>query len=262
ESAHDGKKVAPAAIGMLKNPGRVVRMPLASIANMHYTSAGSLLNIEDSNSPVLVLHFQTGASPKDYATTDDEDNVDDADTQAIRESQIDKWYALEVLDDDDDDDNESDGSSDSESDSDGSGEPASTSEKIDALGHALESSCSIGANTAANSSADVNNASGSAPSLPELARPVQFLANEWRKCILSLLEYMVRLAAVEMSEQMSHLEVPDEKLRLYLTDAPVESNVAMRIPGAQSLADMPQLRSRSSLVSSMQQSAVGSPRRA
>ncbi|KAJ2118155.1 Ran-specific GTPase-activating protein 30, partial [Coemansia sp. RSA 922] len=39
---------------------------------------------------------------------------------------------------------------------------------------------------------------------------------EWNMCTLSLLEYMVRLASVEMTEQVSHLEVPDEKLRLYL----------------------------------------------
>ncbi|KAJ1955478.1 hypothetical protein EC988_001863 [Linderina pennispora] len=224
-----------------------MRMRLDSIANMHYTSAGSLLNIEESNSPVLVVHFQTGAG-RNY---DGESDEGEEDAQTIRESQVDKWYALEVLDEADDASNGSESDSDSEDDS-AEPSPASSSEKIDALGDALESSCRIGAG------ADVN--SGSVVGLQDsehadLARPVEFLAQEWRKCILSLLEYMVRLAAVEMSEQMSHLEVPDEKLRLYLTDAPVETNVAMRIPGAQSLAATPQ-RSRSSVLASKEQSAV------
>ncbi|ORX68511.1 Ran-binding-domain-containing protein [Linderina pennispora] len=179
------------AAGSTVKPGRVMRMRLDSIANMHYTSAGSLLNIEESNSPVLVVHFQTGAG-RNY---DGESDEGEEDAQTIRESQVDKWYALEVLDEADDAPDGSESDSDSEDDS---------------------------------------------------AEP--------------LLEYMVRLAAVEMSEQMSHLEVPDEKLRLYLTDAPVETNVAMRIPGAQSLAATPQ-RSRSSVLASKEQSAVGSPRR-
>ncbi|KAJ2801941.1 Ran-specific GTPase-activating protein 30, partial [Coemansia guatemalensis] len=69
-----------------------------------------------------------------------------------------------------------------------------------------------------------------------------FLANEWRLCTLSLLEYMIRLAAIETSEQISHLEVPDEKLRLYLLNAPAQSTtsaVPYSVPGGQSLRATP-----------------------
>ncbi|KAJ2761796.1 hypothetical protein IWQ57_005955, partial [Coemansia nantahalensis] len=70
----------------------------------------------------------------------------------------------------------------------------------------------------------------------EFLRPIEFLANEWRLCRLSLLEYMIRLASIESSEQLSHLEVPDEKLRLYLLDDPSDPGAAQHgIPGGQTL---------------------------
>ncbi|KAJ2761797.1 Ran-specific GTPase-activating protein 30, partial [Coemansia nantahalensis] len=57
-SAEDGAAAPPWVADMAHKlgttsmrPGSVVRIGLRSIANLHYTSAGSLLNIEDSSSP-------------------------------------------------------------------------------------------------------------------------------------------------------------------------------------------------------------------
>ncbi|KAJ1920014.1 Ran-specific GTPase-activating protein 30 [Tieghemiomyces parasiticus] len=48
---------------------------------------------------------------------------------------------------------------------------------------------------------------------------------------LSLLEYLLRLAALEMSEQQNHLDLPDEKLTLYLRDDPDGGGSAPAAPG-------------------------------
>ncbi|KAJ1734758.1 hypothetical protein LPJ61_000898, partial [Coemansia biformis] len=139
----------------------------------------------------------------------------------------------------------------------------STGRDIDELAHSV-ASCSIdngggmhGGDTGSLPTTDALQqqqqrplSSGSASDLELIAsedilRPIEFLANEWRRCTLSLLEYMVRLASIEASEQMSHLEVPDEKLRLYLMNSPAEPGAAQHgIPAPDfglELEDQPQV---------------------
>lgn len=43
-------------------PGKVLRIPVSDISRLYYTSSGSLLNIEESRSPVLVLKIIKGLS--------------------------------------------------------------------------------------------------------------------------------------------------------------------------------------------------------
>ncbi|RIA92566.1 RanGTP-binding protein [Glomus cerebriforme] len=43
-------------------PGKIIRIPVSDISRLYYTSSGSLLNIEESRSPVLVLKIIKGLS--------------------------------------------------------------------------------------------------------------------------------------------------------------------------------------------------------
>ncbi|KAJ2008484.1 Ran-specific GTPase-activating protein 30 [Coemansia thaxteri] len=244
--------------------GRSIVVPLDCVASLYYTSAGSLLNIEDSTSPVLVLSVRPDAPPADSLATMADFGRVDVDT---------RWYALEVAALDSESDGASDSESESGSESDAgsesdsgsadSGAEDSSSANItkegDMLAQTFDLMCSVspgsnlspGSNPPAAESADVDESSAepsddegssadssddngdessaeeaaAAESSPaaaeaafaeELLRPLDFLAHEWNMCTLSLLEYMIRLASVEMAEQASHLEVPDEKLCLYL----------------------------------------------
>ncbi|KAJ2287736.1 hypothetical protein IWW55_006655, partial [Coemansia sp. RSA 2706] len=114
---------------------------------------------------------------------------------------------------------------------------------IDKLAESVASQCTIEPSLPAEDEKENVEPEGSdseAISAAEYLEPLEFLANEWRLCTLSLLEYMVRLASIEISEQVSHLEVPDEKLRLYLLAAPAGTSIVpSSIPGGQSLRSTP-----------------------
>ncbi|KAJ2338193.1 Ran-specific GTPase-activating protein 30 [Coemansia sp. RSA 2673] len=201
--------------------GKSIVIPLDRVASLYYTSAGSLLNIEDSTSPVLVLSVR----PEPPV----EDPLQNMAEFGMLNSSV-RWYALEVAATDDDDAEGTDSDSDEEdSNADLSEEDENLAEKFDQL-------CSVspaepsdkdqeagkesdGGDSSAYESSDETPDSPRTPPHTlgdELLRPLDFLVQEWNMCTLSLLEYMVRLASVEMTEQVSHLEVPDEKLRLYL----------------------------------------------
>ncbi|CAG8776001.1 16675_t:CDS:1, partial [Racocetra fulgida] len=53
-------------------PGKIKRIPVGEISRLYYTSSGSLLNIEDSKSPVLVLKVIKGLSKAHLLKADDE----------------------------------------------------------------------------------------------------------------------------------------------------------------------------------------------
>ncbi|KAJ2618118.1 Ran-specific GTPase-activating protein 30 [Coemansia sp. RSA 1365] len=318
-------------------PGFTVRIPMESIGGMHYTSSGSLLNIEDSNSPVLVISFESARSSEDGLGISAS-----AGTLAPEAATTTRWYALEIANDaepsEKSDDDNSDCENDANSDEDGSdngtndvdagdanasdakasddnhnesvkhassgsvsesstsddsevssdnegseynesdpadsrsegedkdeeqavrntqttsGESAS-SEEIDKLVESVASLCNISQDSSAQDndshtppagalqqqSTPPSRRSSDADLVPpeNYFEPVEFLANEWRLCTLSLLEYMVRLAAIETSEQTSHLEITDEKLRLYLLNAPAATTVPHSVPGSQSLRVTP-----------------------
>ncbi|CAI2175164.1 3410_t:CDS:2 [Funneliformis geosporum] len=58
------QKVTRAKLGKPNEsiPGKVLRIPVSDISRLYYTSSGSLLNIEESRSPVLVLKVIKGLS--------------------------------------------------------------------------------------------------------------------------------------------------------------------------------------------------------
>ncbi|KAJ2839938.1 Ran-specific GTPase-activating protein 30 [Coemansia erecta] len=306
-------------------PGRVVRIPLDIIGGLHYTSAGSLLNIEDSNAPALVISFEDRKSG-DITAVGSGLNI--SSVLPSLETTRTTWYALEVVTDDVNEPDMSSASSESDEDGEcdgarsgnalgvcdmesmGSESKASTdsetSESEDAVSehdgssgseysesedsaseqdassgsepesnnseseHSAKSSPKNNANTHIHTPDDIDKLADSIASLctidpsptehtplskaqalpstfaeaAEYFRPVEFLANEWRMCTLSLLEYMVRLASIEISEQTSHLNVPDEKLRLYLHSKQADSvargpgNAMRSTPYRPSVCDM------------------------
>ncbi|KAJ2551129.1 Ran-specific GTPase-activating protein 30 [Coemansia sp. RSA 1933] len=206
--------------GTLRAGGRTICIPLNHINSLHYTSAGSLLNIEDSSSPVLVVS-RSQDSAKSEDKTDDPAPSNTPVPVELSQQSID-WYALEVMvDDNDDGDNGESSSSDNENATD------TESEKYDTPDESSSDSGDEPNDQEKTSKADpptpfvqplLSDASQSDTDIlaQEYLQPIEFLANEWSRCTLSLLEYTVRLASVEMCEHLPHLEVPDEKLRLYL----------------------------------------------
>ncbi|KAJ2402505.1 Ran-specific GTPase-activating protein 30 [Coemansia sp. RSA 2559] len=238
-------------VGVIR-AGRVICIPLEGINSLHYTSAGSLLNIEDSSSPVLVVSINSPDAS--VAAADDigaSENTGPEKTDAVdaakqlpadQSHQTMRWYAMEVIVDDNHDDSESsDGdaasSSSGKSDDDDESERETDSEKDKEEETSEESESDDEKYESTNDQEPQDTAKDTNPSAPldasplltdtlqsdiemlaaeEYLRPVEFLANEWSRCTLSLLEYTIRLASVEMREQLSHLEVEDEKLRLYL----------------------------------------------
>ncbi|KAJ2659311.1 Ran-specific GTPase-activating protein 30 [Coemansia sp. RSA 1200] len=261
--------------------GRIIRIPLDRVASLHYTSAGSLLNIEDSSSPVLVVSSSGSQVTSSFSLASADDSGAksahaeglDADgtgkmSPAGQTQQTIHWYALEVaVEDNHDQDSATSAASSDDEDGDNDKEPETGSESesgsdAEADGHSPDSYNTGATNTAEpqlveekdkDNSADYANAANiENPDLlqhdssyseishsdseflaaEEYLRPVEFLANEWSRCTLSLLEYTIRLASVEMCEQLSHLEVTDEKLRLYLLGgAPGDPYAAHDAPG-------------------------------
>ncbi|KAJ2788255.1 Ran-specific GTPase-activating protein 30 [Coemansia interrupta] len=187
-------------VGRRGRAGRVLRLALRDMCSLHYTSAGALLNIEDSVAPVLVVSLASVRGTGD-AGLKDADKV---------------WYAMEVAQaehvraaggsssssaDPTDDESE-------EEDEGAQGCAASRNDErtVEVLAEILDASCVVDKPGSAAKSCG----SGLAEEPPE----------GWAGCSLSLLEYLVRLACVETNEGAAHVDVPDERLRLYLMNAP------------------------------------------
>ncbi|KAJ2458558.1 Ran-specific GTPase-activating protein 30 [Coemansia sp. RSA 2424] len=246
--------------------GSTVVIPLDRVASMYYTSAGSLLNIEDSTSPVLVLSVRPEpAAAVAAAAIDPLQNM--ADFGRINSGV--RWYALEIAEEAGEEEKHGGSSSSSDSDCDDDeeeGSEAELSEEDEMLAQKFDELCTVNAaepsNDNNNDSSTSDESSDESPSyhspLPDaILRPLDFLAHEWNMCTLSLLEYMIRLASVEMTEQVSHLEVPDEKLRLYLQSATStgsagsddETPAASKYKSTTAVAATPTARSRRTPVS-------------
>ncbi|KAJ3056762.1 hypothetical protein HK097_004333 [Rhizophlyctis rosea] len=149
--------------------GRNKSFILTDIRRMYYAVAGSLLKIEESHSPVLVLKIVRGEVDAGQESMEGDLHVSqDAGSGAL------EWLALESFVEEDDE-----GDSDEE-DNDG--------------GSAL------------NQHADEAGGGHPAPTAHASASH------------LTLLERIIRLTSLEMSEQKSHLDVSDEKINLYLAN--------------------------------------------
>ncbi|KAJ1881314.1 DRAP deaminase [Coemansia sp. RSA 1722] len=173
-------------------PGRALQLQLGNMTSLHYSFAGSLLNIEDSDSPVLVIGLT---------------RPNDGDTQGAlsKDERNRSWYAMEVSSKEESCASGSDSESDAESDA------KSDSKEVDTLAEALDASCSVSRGASSDALAS------------QMADVRKSLA-VWNRCTLSLLEYLIRLACVEMNEQMLHLDVHDERLRLYLMNSSTSDN--------------------------------------
>ncbi|KAJ2681325.1 Ran-specific GTPase-activating protein 30, partial [Coemansia spiralis] len=98
------QKLAPGTM----RAGSVVRIGLRSIANLHYTSAGSLLNIEDSSSPVLVISVDHSRDASDGAVFETGLKLSTSTSTLVPEAApAVRWYAMEIADEDLDDASES-----------------------------------------------------------------------------------------------------------------------------------------------------------
>ncbi|KAJ1862842.1 Ran-specific GTPase-activating protein 30 [Coemansia sp. RSA 989] len=293
-------------------PGRSIKIQLKDIAGLHYTSAGSLLNIEESKSPVLVLSVEDSRSG-DVTAVGSGLNIANGGALASPEKITTKWYALEVdirtcyestASDSESESSRSSSSSSSETDgeadsvyrhaesnnsedADSSSSDSNSSydsssyasdksessideledqnaqsessssqgkqdaEEINRLAASVASLCTIDTEpeTSKHGKENIEPAPLPADSFSDLNaayseyhQPAEFLANEWHMCTLSLLEYTIRLASIEISEQISHLEVPDEKLRLYLLNTASPGSASLRtglVPGEQMLGSPP-----------------------
>ncbi|KAJ3033568.1 hypothetical protein HDV00_006053 [Rhizophlyctis rosea] len=167
-------------------PGRERTIQVTDIKRMYYAVAGSLLNIEESRSPVLVIKV---------VHEREEDHQDDTEggESPFRESSgsyAPEWFALESYSVEEDDD-EGNVSGDSDSDDD-EAQPQTASH-----------------------------------SPPPPSPPTSQSASH-----LSLLEHILRLASLEMCEQKSHLDIPDDKINLYLANEAKGGNSAGVAGGA------------------------------
>ncbi|KAI8354005.1 RanGTP-binding protein-domain-containing protein [Blakeslea trispora] len=158
--------------------GRKLGLELEKIKRMYYTQSGELLNIEDAKSPVLVMKL----AKERTEDTEEVVEVKEATPKIIKEElQAFDWYAVELwnngqVDDNDDDDDEDD------DDEDNKVEQTETSQDKAQQG-------------------GKNNVASSKPMQPQN---------------LLLLETVIKLALLETTEQMSHLEASDDLLTLYM----------------------------------------------
>jgi len=175
---------------------------------LFYEHAGILLNLGESLSPVLIAKVQHGAphpqnvlerftNPGDDSdeetfgpdlasgfSSDEEEEMDA--NKGARMGDI-EWVAFEIFEEEDESDDEDDDWNDEDA----------TEELLPAMS----------ALTLRNSSP------GSSPPLP-----TNIPGQEHRQFPLSLMEYILRLAALQTFEQQSHMNLTDEHIVLFLRD--------------------------------------------
>ncbi|CAG8519632.1 5605_t:CDS:2 [Ambispora leptoticha] len=243
-----------------KIPGKVLRISVSEISRLFYNSSGSMLNIEDSRTPVLVLKVVKGLYKKNRYNQDtvnnkesDSENNDQLyippvavtpDKHKFETSETAKveCYGLELFQEPEFSFEE--GEEEDEVDS-----QASDSDEEPSLGMAINTPLPLNDDDISSdatisedetiSDTERNN-EGHKQSLTEFqvdqkpisegkesdSFPVENKmlstndSNNYRNTIntLSFLEYIIRLSALEMSEQKQHSEVNDEKINLFLKD--------------------------------------------
>ncbi|CAJ0832717.1 1904_t:CDS:2 [Entrophospora sp. SA101] len=144
-------------------PGKIKRIPVTSISRLFYNSSGSLLNIEESKSPVLVLKVMKSLSSSKLPINDKNDS-----DSTISGDEVDEGIEIEK-------------------------------EKM--INKKIENK-----NTTSNTYNDDDDIDDDNETMVSNINT------------LSVLEYILRLSALEVSEQTNHLEVADEKINLFLKD--------------------------------------------
>ncbi|KAJ1994529.1 Ran-specific GTPase-activating protein 30 [Dimargaris cristalligena] len=207
-------------------PGDRRVFPVTDIVRLHYSSAGQLLNIEDSKRPVLVIQVQLGSgdlAPKplalasslaslslaESATPPEESESEGGKSSGSRTPKRNatisglrpaptrfEWLALQMYAEPIHSDDEAESEED---------------EAVDPKRPSSPLPCRSGAAGGGGSHLTAVGTPASPPS------PLLFSNSPWHSQ-LSLLEYLLRLTALEMCEQTLHLDVSDEKLSLFLRD--------------------------------------------
>ncbi|CAG8741785.1 13417_t:CDS:2 [Cetraspora pellucida] len=202
-------------------PGKIKRIPVGEISRLYYTSSGSLLNIEDSKSPVLVLKVIKGLSKAHLLKAHDETtrNIDlDANPLYVPPNTSEKRAK------------ESKEHSNSDFDNDDQEESAITQSSQSIPGTPLPRKIPLSTSHASptprriplpKSPVSLTPRRIPLPTSPLNSTPDNSGDNEIHQSnlkTLSLLEYMLRLSALEVCEQTNHLEIADEKINLFLKD--------------------------------------------
>ncbi|CAH1756277.1 10104_t:CDS:2 [Entrophospora sp. SA101] len=184
-------------------PGKIKRIPVTSISRLFYNSSGSLLNIEESKSPVLVLKVMKSLSSSKSSKSNLNNNYDKEEEELvglgnnkstslkISTKQISSSKRLPINDKND-------------SDSTISGDEVDEGieiEKEKMINKKIENK-----NTTSNTYNDDDDIDDDNETMVSNINT------------LSVLEYILRLSALEVSEQTNHLEVADEKINLFLKD--------------------------------------------
>lgn len=193
---------------------RQKRIDVSVVTRLFFSASGRLLEIEEANSPVLVLKLNNAFRP---STVTNEDNDFD-----LAQHIIDKveWMALEMYEESGDEE-DGDFGNDKE-------------EQETNLGDIVSSIRSLSLNPGKGQS--------SATSTP-VRRKSSRAPRSSSTPSLSLLEYLVRLSALQANDQESIYQVHDERISLYLRDESQGArNLATTSDADNSQYDSPQSR--------------------
>lgn len=173
-----------------------IKVDTRAIHRVFFSASGKLLKLEDRNSPVLVLKVRK-------VTTEQIDNEITSQTGRTKnnkkaESKFD-WLAFGCYDDIDNGD-ESTKSSESDEDTDSNNVGVNAADVISVKEPIIKKENAVKRNSA------TYNRKAIIPEIPFVSKS------------LSLMEYLLRICALQANDQQSVFDVKDERLRLYLND--------------------------------------------
>lgn len=209
------------AQGFIRGASRDI--PVHNIARLFFSASGRLLNIEEARTPVLVLkinHALQGPSATirrifeesfDLVINDPELTGSNSTDRGTESSPDDlEWLALEMWSQDDDDD-----SSSEPDDFDTASEQSSSAQE-----EGIQSRPTTSGTDGDTLAMQMQLLEVSKPSLPPNINSGPGQAD---LATLSLLEYILRLSALQTSEQQSIMNVSDERISLFLRDDNAQS---------------------------------------
>lgn len=177
------------------NPEQI-KVDTRAIHRVFFSASGKLLKLEDRNSPVLVLKVRK-------VTTEQIDNEITSQTERTKNNKKAKskfdWLAFGCYDDVDNGD-ESAKSSESDEDTDSNNVGVDAADEISVKEHIIKKENAVTQNSA------THNRKAIIPEIPFVSKS------------LSLMEYLLRICALQANDQQSVFDVKDERLRLYLND--------------------------------------------
>ncbi|KAK9369997.1 RanGTP-binding protein-domain-containing protein [Lipomyces kononenkoae] len=245
DSEHPPK---PDANGAIKGQSRTI--PLSIITRLFFSASGRLLEIDDAISPVLVVKLNKAflqrspyAMIDDDWSNDDEDDYDDDEVGPAEHGDIEEgrtwaarvdspanieWLAFELWTDDIDSeiDDEDDIEEEEEEVEEAENLELASSNRAKPRPSILsESTLAAALSRLTLSSADIEaivaprRRQSTGPSSSEIRPPPAGVQRSSQSInSLSLLEYIIRLAALQTNDQASALNISDERIALYLRD--------------------------------------------